>query len=374
MKKSFSFIFSAAVLTVGLLAWSATPVRAQEGEAVVIDEVIAQVNEDVITLSMLKKDLRDAIDGLVAQGKGRPEATAEMESKKAELINALINEQLLMQKGKQLDLASDVEADVNARLLAAGKEQGITKLEDLCAAMKQSGLDCEEIRVSLRAEMMKIAVLNRDVDAKIFYELTPAELQDYFKKHPDKFKKAEAVTLSEIFLELAGKSEADVKAKAAQIVAQARSGTDFVTLAKANSERQRNGVRTATTDSGLVGTFEVPTLRPDIAAAIKSVKAGGVTEPLITPEGVQILHVDARTDGADTPNFNENNVREAITMERIPEARKAYMEKLRKDSYIKISEGYKAMVGPLLNEATTPSAVSTADSKPKNEEKKDKKQ
>lgn len=374
MKKSFTFIFSAAVLAWGLIAVSPTVVRAQEGEAIVIDEVIAQVNDDVITLSMLKKEMKDAADGLVAQGKTPAEARAEIEGKKAEIISALINEQLLMQKGKQLDLASDVEADVNSRLLAAGKEQGITKLEDLCAAMKQSGLDCEEIRVSLRAEVMKVAVLNREVDAKIFYELTPDELQTYFKAHPEKFKKAEAVTLSEIFLELAGKSEAEVKAKAVQIIAQARSGTDFAALAKANSERQRNGVRSAATDGGLVGTIEVPNLRPDIAEAIKSVKAGGVSEPLITPEGIQIIRVDARTAGADTPNFNENNIREAITMERIPEARKAYMVKLRNDSYIKVSESYKAMVGPLLNEATTPSAVTTAETKPKKEDKKDKKQ
>ena len=36
---------------------------AQEGETQVVDEVVAQVNDDVITLSMLKKETKDRIEG-----------------------------------------------------------------------------------------------------------------------------------------------------------------------------------------------------------------------------------------------------------------------------------------------------------------------
>ena len=36
------------------------PLFAQEGEMTVVDEVIAQVNDDVITLSMLKQRLKNA--------------------------------------------------------------------------------------------------------------------------------------------------------------------------------------------------------------------------------------------------------------------------------------------------------------------------
>jgi parvulin-like peptidyl-prolyl isomerase len=374
VKKKLALFLPGLLLAAGLISVSAPPAHAQEGEAVVVDEVIAQVNDAVITLSMLKRGMKDAIDTMVSQGKSREEATALMETKKAELINELINEQLLLAKGKELDLAPGVEAEVNSRLLAAGKEQGITKLEDLCAAMKQSGLDCDEVRNALRTEVMKMAVMNRAVDAKLFYDTTDAELQAYFNAHKDKFKKPESVDISEIFLELAGKSEADVKAKAAQLVAQLRGGADFVTLAKANSERQRDGVRTAVETGGYVGLLEVPTLKPEFAAAIKDVKAGGVTDPIVMAEGIQILRVNSRNAGSDTPQFNENAVREAITMEKAPEARKAYMVEIRKDAYIKIAEGYRAMVGPVTGEATTPSAVTTAENKEKKSDKKDKKQ
>jgi parvulin-like peptidyl-prolyl isomerase len=358
--KKLAILLPAVALALGTFLFSAPATSAQESEPIVVDEVIAQVENDVVTLSMLKRIMRDAVEGMMQQGKSREDATAEVEKKKPELIVALITEQLLTQKGKELDLAADVEAEVNTRLLAAGKEQGITKLEDLCNAMRQQNVDCEEVRVALRAEVMKMFVFNREVDGKIFYNTPDKELQAYYQAHPDKFKKQESVDLSEIYLEFAGKNEASVRAKMEQLLAQARGGADFAALAKANSERTRDGVRTALTDGGEVGRFEIPNLRADIVAAIKTVKAGGVSDPLVTPEGIQIIRVNDRTEGADTPQYNETAVREAITMERSPDARKTYMNDLRKNAYIKVAKNYEPLVLPLLKPAITPTAATTA--------------
>ena len=159
-------------------------------------------------------------------------------------------------------------------------------------------------------------------------------------------------------MSLAGKSEADVKARANQLVAQIRGGADFGTLATAYSERSQQ-------NKGKVGTFEVTNLRGDIAAAIKNVPAGGVSEPLKSDEGYQILRVDARTAGSSTPTFNEMKVREAITMERLPKARDEYLQNLRNDAYVSIAEAYRAAVTPLLN-IVPPAAATKADKKDKN--------
>ena len=51
-------------LAVAILLVFAGNVFAQEGEMTVIDEVIAQVNDDVITLSMLKRESRERIEAL----------------------------------------------------------------------------------------------------------------------------------------------------------------------------------------------------------------------------------------------------------------------------------------------------------------------
>jgi len=202
----------------------------------------------------------------------------------------------------------------------------------------------EEIRQTMRIEIMKQAVLEGEVDSKIFYGLSSDELHKYFDAHKDKFLKPESVEISEIFLGLAGKQEADVKARATQLVTQLRGGADFCTLAAAYSERPAtNGQKPCK-----VGLFRVPDLRPDIAGAIKDVKAGGVSEPLKTDEGYQILRVDARNAGSSSPTFNENDVRGAITQDRSDKAREDYLQGLRNDAYVKIADSYRAAVEPLL--------------------------
>ncbi|MDQ5847085.1 MAG: peptidyl-prolyl cis-trans isomerase [Acidobacteriota bacterium] len=338
----------AGSFVLAVLALAPTAARAQEGELQVVDEVIAQINEDVITLSMLKRETKERIEALKQGGMPAQQAAEEVSKRQAELIATLINEQLLLQKGKELDLSSDIEAEVNRRMLEIAKEQGITSIEKLDAAMRESGVDPVATRQTLRVELMKQAVIQQEVDRKIFFGLTLDELKKYFQAHPEKFQKPESVTLSEIFLSSAGKNEAEVKARALELVRQSRAGTDFAVLATANSERQIDGVRVAPQSKGKVGAFEVPNLRPDIAAVIKGVPPGGVSEPLRTNDGYQILRVDERTAGTTTPTFNENKVREVITMERTEKEREVYLQNLRDDSYIKISDTYRAAVAPLL--------------------------
>jgi peptidyl-prolyl cis-trans isomerase SurA len=360
------------------LCWlSLTPAQtfAQEGEPLIVDEVIAQVNNDVITLSMLKREMRERIDALKQNGVPEKEASEEVTKHQPELIVTMINEQLLLQKGKDLNLSDDVEAEVNRRMLDVAKEQNIKTIEELDEAMRKSGYNMAEVRQSMRTEMMKSAVIQREVDSRIFFGLNNDELKKYFDAHPDKFKKAESVSLSEIFLSLAGKNEAEVKARAAQLVAEARAGKDFAALAVANSEREIDGARVAPQNKGKVGAFEIPSLRADLAAAVKNLKAGGISDPIRTDEGYQILRVDERTAGSDTASFNENQVREAMTIERSPKERETYINGLRDEAYIKIAESYRPTIEPLLkkNAASTASAATTNANKSANKKSDNKK-
>jgi len=345
MKVRFSTLAAASVFVLAITISSVTPVLAQEGELQVVDEVVAQINDDVLTLSRLKLESKERVEALRQSGMAEQQAKDEVSKKQAELIATLVNETLLMQRGKELDLSREVEAEVNRRMLEVAKEQGIDTMEKLDAAMRASGVDPTVTRQTLRTEIMKQMVIQQEVDRKIFFGLTTDETKKYFDTHQDKFRKPESVTLSEIFLSSAGKNEAEVKARANALVVQLRAGGDFAALAVTNSEREQNGVRIAQQNKGKVGTFEVPSLREDIATSIRPVKAGGVSEPLRSNDGYQILRVDERSA---TATFNENRVREAMTMERTEKAREEYLQTLRNEAYIKVAESYRATVLPLL--------------------------
>ncbi|HEV8429212.1 MAG TPA: peptidyl-prolyl cis-trans isomerase [Pyrinomonadaceae bacterium] len=363
------FKLLAAFAALILLTFTAAPIFAQEGEMQVIDEVIAQVNDDVITLSMLKRETKERIDALKQSGMTEKQATEEVAKRQAELIATLINEKLLLQKGKELDLANEIEAEVNRRMLQIANEQGIPSIEKLIEAMRQNGLVYEDVRRTMRTEMMKQAVLQQEVDRRVYLGFSSDELKKYYDANPDKFRKPESLKLSEIYLLTTGKDEAAVKARAVELITQLRAGADFGAIAAANSEREKNGERTAPKDKGYVGEFDVPSLREDLAAALKDVKAGGVTDPIRTNEGYQILRVDVRTPAGTAPVFNENRVREAMLLERQPKERESYLQTLRNEAFIKVTDAYRAGVDPLLKIA----APVAAKGKEKSDEKKSKK-
>jgi peptidyl-prolyl cis-trans isomerase SurA len=364
-----NFKYLASIAALFVLLFTATSVFAQEGETVVVDEVIAQVNDDVITLSMFKKEQKERIEALKTNGMTEQQATEEVNKRQAELIATLINEKLLLQKGKELDLATEIEAEVNRRMLEIANQQGITSIEKLYEAMRGSGLNPEDVRRTMRTEMMKQAVLQQEVDRRVYLGPSNDEVKKYYDTHPDKFRKPETVTLSEIYLSTNGKDEAAVKARAVELVTQLRAGADFAALAAANSEREKNGERTAPKDKGSVGEFDVPSLREDLTGALKDLKPGGITDPIRTTEGFQILRVDARAPAGATPVFNENRVREAMLMDNQGKEREKYLQTLRNEAFIKVTDTYRAGVEPLLKIA----APVAAKGKEKNDEKKPKK-
>ena len=372
MKSKFISLALTSMFAFAALALLPSTTLAQEGELQVIDEVIAQINDDVITLSMLKRENKERIEQLKQSGMSEQEATAEVTKRQPELIATLVNEALLLQKGKELEMANDVEAEVNRRMLDVAKEQGIPSIEKLEIAMRESGVDPVATRATLRAEIMKQSVIQQEVDRKLFFGFTVDELKKYFQEHQDKFRKPENVTISEIFLSSAGKNEAEVKARALELVKQLRAGGDFAKVAAANSEREQNGVRVAPENGGKVGTFEVPNLRNDIADSVKSVPVGGVSEPLRTNDGYQIFRVDERVAASTSATFNENQTREAMTIERGAKAREDYLQSLRDESYIKIAASYRDSVAPLLKLPPETTAENGGSSTPKPEKKKGK--
>lgn len=363
-----SSLFMCTALFVALFAADSHSVAwAQEGEPVIVDSTVAQVNGDVVMLSMVRRESKEAIEAFKQQGVAEQKAIEEVNKRQPEIIASLVNELLLVQKGKELNLTEDVEAEVNREMLRVMTQQNFKTIVEMEEAMRREGIDPASIRQTLRTQFMKNAVLSREVDAKIYFNLRPEEVKKYYDANREKFRKPEVVTLSEIFFSLAGKSEPEVRAKASQVLAQLRTGADFKTLAAANSERlDQNGQRLAVQNQGKVGTFPLSDLKNEFVNAIKNVSVGGVTDLIRLDEGFEILRVDERTAASDPLAFDEDKVRETITVERRDKARLDYMKSLRKDAYIKLAPDYETTVGPLLStdvpakntasSATTPAA------------------
>lgn len=332
-----------SVLLAAALVFSTISAFAQESETKVVDEVVAQVNDGVITLSRVKRELKGIVDSYVQEGKKREDAEKIVEEKRGELIANLINEELIIQKAKEMGLESDVEASLNARFAQIMKQYNLKTLDALYVEMGKQGIDPQEIREVWRRQATREEVIRREVQSKLYWQATPQELKTYFEANKVKFTKPETVTLSNIFLSFAGKDEATVREKAKQIIAQARAGADFVKLVLENSDSEDK-----TQTKGKVDTLNVKDLNEKIAKSIVGVKAGGIGEPVEDEVGIHIIRVDERTAASSDSQYDENAVRMAILSEKAPAEQKKFLAKLREDSYIKISDTYRPLVSPIL--------------------------
>ena len=368
--KEVRFIRS-AIFIIAALVSPALSMFAQENEPQVVDEVVAQVNDGVITLSQVRREMKNAMESLVQEGGKTPEAAkADIDGRKGEIIASLINEELLLQKAKDLEMDAQIETEINQRILQIMNQQKIKTLDILYAKMREQGVNPDDFRENMRRSFTKDSVLQNEVDRKVYLGFAISEVKAYYESHKDKLIKPETYTISEIFLNFAGRDMDAVKSKAFQLVSQIRKGGDFVQIATENSERPE-----VKTDKGRIGTFTIQQIKETSELFVKplqAIKVGGVTDPIITEEGVEIFRLDEKKEA--NYEFDENTVRGAMTYEKLPEARKKYLATLRRDGFVKVSETYRALVAPFLpkeeNTAevkkTEPKKVDKNDTKKKN--------
>ena len=336
-----------AILAIAFLLVASVSTFAQESELTVIDEVVAVVNDGVITLSRIKRETNTVIEASVSEGKTREQATADAQLKQGELIAGLINEELLLQKGKELGVESDADAQVNQRLLEIMRQQNIKSLEVLYEEMRKQGVEPTTIKEMWRRQFIKDLVMRREVDSKLYWGWTAKDIKAYYESHKDKFFKAEQLTLSEVFLGFAGRDENAVRDKAKIIVKQLRDGADFAKVVMDNSDREDK-----TTSKGSIGTIGLPELKQineKFIPAVAATKVGGYTDPVETPEGIEIFRIDDRKAASTDAVFDEGEVRQAMTVEKIPEERRKFLVTLRSEAYIRVNDTYRPIVSPILS-------------------------
>ncbi len=330
--------FIITILAIGFVLALAAPARAQEPE--LVNEIVARVNSDIITRADYLNALRDFKEQLVREMAGKPEAQidAEYERMKATVLDYMIENLLLEQKAKELNI--DVEAEVNQRMKEIATENGLPNVLAFENELKKQGVDPESARGQIRKGLQQQYVIQREVLSPIFQRLNDKDRRDFYEKHKEEgFRTPSEVTISEIFLPLEGHTADEVDQRAKRLVAELRAGKGFAEAAQENSPASR----ASRAQKGKLGTFKQGELKEDITAAISTLKPGEVTEPIRLQDGFQIIRLDDRKL-ATLRAFEDADVQNAIgraaTMERAEEARKKYLKKLREDAFVEIAPGY----------------------------------
>ena len=330
-------LFSACLCSPVLLPAAAVTPPATDAHTRIIEEIVAKVNGEIITQTELEHQ-RDVIAAeLKKQNPTLADAQldAEVKQKQADALRDQIDQLLLVQQAKDLNI--NVDPEITRRIASI---QADSKLPDPEAFHKwvqdQAGIPFEDFRSQMKNQMLTQRVISQEVAYKI--QMPQSELKAYYEKHKTEFMRQEQVFLREILIAFKSNSDADVAAaekKAKDLVARARKGEKFNELARSYSDAP------TAQEEGQLPPYKKGDLRKEIEDSVFKANRGYITDPIRTSSGYVFFKVEERYEaGQASYDDVKNEVMEKLYAPKMqPEIRK-YLTQLRKDAFIEIRGGY----------------------------------
>lgn len=297
----------------------------------VVEDVIARVNDQIITRSEYLRSEQQ----LLQEAQQRNMSPSEFEDSRKNLLRDMIDQQLLLSKGKELGITGD--AETIRELDDIRKKNHLDSIEDLEKAAAQQGVSFEDFKRGIRNQAITQQVVQEEVARHI--NMTHAQDEAYYKAHSKDFEIPEQVHLSEILVPTPDNAtDAQVsaaQAKADDLETKLKSGTSFSDLAKSSS-----GGPTAAA-GGELGDFKRGALGDVLENATFPLPEGGFTAPIRTRQGFVILRVD-KHQAAGVPPLAaiEPQVQNAIYLDELQPALRAYLTKARENAYYEVRPGF----------------------------------
>ena len=227
---------------------------------------------------------------------GQEPSPEESLSQKLNVLDELINNEILLEKAKKLNLeASDGEVEDKFTELKSPYTE-----DEFQRRLKDQAMTVEDLKLELRRQLSIQKLLNREVVAKI--AITDQDVTDFYNSNKAQFNVAEPqYHIAQILVtprkeqQLRNRknddatNEAEAQRKVKMLMDRLNSGADFAQLAMDYSE----DVNTAGTggDLGYVPESALNQSDPALKKVVVGLKAGQVSQPIQvqTKDGARIL-------------------------------------------------------------------------------------
>lgn len=253
-----------------------------------LDRIVAVVNNSVITASELDRKVEQTLRQLAQRNTPLPPRTQLTK----QLLERMITEKALLQAAEESNIR--IDGDTLDRTLNRIAAQNNMDLASFQANLTRDGIDFEDFRQQIRNEMTIVRLREREVDNRVV--VTDAEIDNYLASRKLDPRNQTEYNLAHILI-LAPESAspeqlAELRGKAEKALAELKAGADFAQVSAAYSDAQ-NAMQGG--GMGWRGEAKLPGLFVD---AVKDIKVGDNTGVLRSPNGFHILRLlDKR--GAD---------------------------------------------------------------------------
>ena len=307
-----------------------------------VEEIIARVNNEIITRSELDKARVAAEEDArqECQGKCTPEQLrADIDDRQKNTLRDLIDQSLLVQRGK--DMGLNVEADVIRKLDQLRQQNKIDSMEDLEKAVTAQGSNWEDFKNNIRNGILTQRVIGSEVGSHI--TIGKEQVEKYYNEHKKEFVRPEQVALREIEVSTEGKKDEELpelKKKAETALKRVKDGEDFGEIAKRFSDSS------TAKQGGFLGVYKRGELSKALEDIVFKMKKNDLTDVMDTKQGYLVLQVLERYEEGEQPLAKvENEISDHLYSERMEPAMRQYLKTLREQSYVVIKPGYQEIAG-----------------------------
>jgi peptidyl-prolyl cis-trans isomerase SurA len=305
-------------------------------DVLIMEEIVAKINGDIITSADLAQDRQDIEKELRRRGLIGQELSKAVEDQLANQLRNRIDMLLLTQKAKEMDMKVDPE--VNRQVADMMRQVNVADPDEFQAlVVKETGRPYADYRQQLQDQAMVQAVVREEIMRKI--SVTSEEIRAYYDEHREDLRRQEQVILREILVSTEGKTDpaelAAAEKKAQDLAARAKRGEAFPQMAQNNSDSNSKN------DGGILPPYKKGELNPDLEALVWDKDRGYVTDAVRVASGWLILKVeDHPREGIPEFAEVENMIQNQLYASRQDPALRAYLTKLRSQSFLQIKEGY----------------------------------
>ena len=159
--------------------------------AQVVEEIIARVNNQIITRSEFQRSKNELKDEVKQQDPAN--ADDVFAEKEKDILRDLIDQQLLIEKGKDLGITGDT--DLIKRLDQMRKEMKLDSMEDLEKAATAQGISYEDFKQNMRNQIITQKVIGEEVGSRFSIARRGAEV---LRRAQSEMAQPENIRLSEI--------------------------------------------------------------------------------------------------------------------------------------------------------------------------------
>lgn len=289
--------------------------------------IAAQVNDKIITLDQLRQQIVPIVPEIRRRSATREQFEQNIAMVTREVLQNLIDQILIVrefeEKGYVLPetyIRNEMEDFViknfngdRSRFLESLRQQGTNEMA-FRNQMKDS------IVVSyMRSQMVRSAT-----------QVSPEEINQYYQQHRSQFYEDAGVKLSMIMLSPAGSNGQLVEQQVAAIQKGLAEGVAFADLAKKYSQDPNAA------EGGDWGWRRYSDLRRELATAAEQLEAGQVSEPIELSGITYIIYVEEKRDsGVKDLDTVRAEIEGAITSQLARQAQQRWLERLRKQAYIR---------------------------------------